>query len=89
MFTETNDVINNLGMASGMLGLFSLIAELLSIFFVWMLLQEVKWESFFRFPRNAKARMLQVVLSVAVGHMLAQFILQYWGYTLLLKGFVE
>lgn len=75
--------------ATGMTGLFSIVVELLSIFFVWMLLQEVKWETFFQYPRRPKARMLQVVLAVGIGHLFAGFILQYWGYSVMLRGFVE
>ncbi|MHA6481363.1 DUF1146 domain-containing protein [Paenibacillus sp. strain BS8-2] len=74
---------------TGIAGLFSIVVELLSIFLAWFLLQEVKWETFFQFPRRPKARMLQVVLAVAIGHLFAGFILQYWGYSIMLRSFVE
>lgn len=76
-------------MNSGVTGLFYIVVEVLSIVFVWSLLQEVKWDKLFRFPRNAKARMFQVILAIVIGHSFAQFILQYWGYTVLLRGFAE
>lgn len=74
---------------AGMMGLFSIVVELLSILFAWMLLQEVKWETFFQFPRRPKARMLQVLIAVGLGHLFAGFILQYWGYSVMLRGIVE
>lgn len=74
---------------TGVAGLFSIVVELLSIFFAWILLQEVKWETFFQYPRRPKARMLQIVIAVALGHLFAGFILQYWGYSVMLRSFVE
>ncbi|MNZ88077.1 hypothetical protein D3C78_1069590 [compost metagenome] len=83
------DFYNNVQMYTGMTGLFSIIIVILSIIFVWVVLQEVKWETFFRFPRSPKARMFQVICAIIIGHLLAKFILEYWGYTVLLKSFVE
>ncbi|MBH5320582.1 DUF1146 domain-containing protein [Paenibacillus sp. GSMTC-2017] len=74
---------------TGLTGLFSIIVQLISIFLVWILLKEVKWEAIFRFPRSLKARMFQVLLAVAIGHLLAQFVLQYWDYSTMLRSFVE
>ena len=74
---------------TGITGLFSIIIELASIMFTWMLLQEVKWDTLLNYPRRTKSRMLQVVLAVVIGHLFTQFILDYWGYTALLKSFVE
>ncbi|RIX51093.1 DUF1146 domain-containing protein [Paenibacillus nanensis] len=74
---------------TGLTGVFSITVEILSILLVWMLMREVKWETFFRFPQSPKARMLQLLLAVALGHLFAQFILQYWNYTTMLKSFIE
>ncbi|OMF37160.1 hypothetical protein BK133_06000 [Paenibacillus sp. FSL H8-0548] len=84
-----NELYNNFQTYTGMTGLFSIVIVILSIIFVWFLLGEVKWETFFHFPRSPKARMLQVVVAIIAGHLLARFILEYWGYTVLLKSFVE
>jgi len=74
---------------TGVTGLFSIVIVLISIMFTWMLLQEVKWEAFLRYPRRAKSRMLQALLAIVIGYLFAKFILDYWGYTTLLKSFVE
>ncbi|QAY67721.1 DUF1146 family protein [Paenibacillus protaetiae] len=84
-----DDLIDSMQTSAGMTGLFSIVVTLLAIIFSWMLIQEFKWESLFRNPRSPKARMLQVVLSVIIGYLLARFVLDYWGWSSLLKGFVE
>ncbi len=89
MNTEYMELYNEARMSAGWTGLFSVVLVLLSIIFVWMLLQEVKWETFFKFPRSAKAKLFQVVIAVVLGNLFAQFILQYWDYTVMLKGLVE
>ena len=87
---STNDeVMDRMFTMTGMTGLFSITVEILSILLVWMLLREVKWEAFMRHHLSPKSRMLQLVAAVGLGHLFAQFVLQYWDYTLMLKGFVE
>lgn len=76
-------------MSEGVQGLFSIIVVLLSILFVWMLLSEVKWDTFFKNPVSPKARMLQIVIAVVLGYWLGSFILQYWGFSTMLQDFVE
>lgn len=84
-----NDLYNDIQTSAGVTGLFSIVIVLLSIIFVWMLLQEVKWDTFFRFPRSPKARLFQVLMAIILGNLFAKFILEYWGYTVMLKSFVE
>lgn len=87
--STSDDLLNDMFLATGMMGLFSIAVELMSILLVWTLLREVKWETFFHFPKSRKARVLQMLLAVGLGHLFAQFILQYWNYTVMLKSFVE
>jgi uncharacterized membrane protein YwzB len=82
----SDDMMEQMVAATGLTGVFSII---LSILLVWMLMREVKWETFFRHPQSPKARMLQLLLAVGLGHLFAQFILQYWDYTVMLKSLVE
>ncbi|WP_054025441.1 DUF1146 domain-containing protein [Bacillus sp. FJAT-28004] len=83
------DLYDGLQNYTGMTGLFSIVIVILSIILVWFVLQEVKWETFFRFPKSPKARLFQVFIAIIMGHLLAKFIMEYWGYTVLLKSFVE
>ncbi|MDQ0061990.1 DUF1146 domain-containing protein [Paenibacillus harenae] len=86
---DNYDVFDEAQRMTGITGLFSIIVVLVSIMLVWTLLQEVKWETFFKHPRNAKARMFQVVVAVILGHLFAKFILEYWSFTTMLRSFVE
>ncbi|MHA7967114.1 DUF1146 family protein [Paenibacillus sp. CAU 1782] len=73
----------------GVSGLFAITVELLAIVLSWVLIKEVKWEAIFRHPRNARARMCQVLIAIVFGHAIAQFFLQYMDYTAMLRNFVE
>ncbi|NIK79389.1 putative integral membrane protein (TIGR02327 family) [Paenibacillus castaneae] len=84
-----NELYRDIQNYTGMTGLFSIIIVILCIIFVWFVLQEVKWETFFKFPRSPKARVFQVIVAIIMGNLLAKFFLDYWGYTVLLKSFVE
>jgi len=70
-------------------GLLSIVVVLFSIILAWTGLQELKLEAFLRHPRGPKARMLLVVLAVVIGHTFASFILDYFQWTKMLRGFVE
>ncbi|MEK3883763.1 DUF1146 domain-containing protein [Paenibacillus sp. PL2-23] len=84
-----DEVMEQMFRMTGLTGLFSITVEIMSILLVWMLMREVKWEAFLRHPLSPKSRMLQLVAAVGLGHLFAQFILQYWDYTVMLKSFVE
>ncbi|MFC4777858.1 DUF1146 family protein [Paenibacillus sp. GCM10023252] len=83
------DISTQLGTLSGVSGLLSIVTAILSILFIWVLLQEFKLDVFFRHPRSPKARMFQVVLAIVIGHALARFILDYWEWSVMLRNFVE
>lgn len=76
-------------MNSAFLGLFSILVVLLSILFVWILLSEVKWETLLKNPHSPKARLLQIVISVVLGYLFANFILQYFNFSTMLQSLVE
>jgi|GEM_PF-364325 Predicted membrane protein len=84
-----DSLIQGMRNEAGLTGLIAITVTLLSILFVWMLLQEVKWDRIFQYPRRPKARMLQVLLAVVLGNGFAQFLLKYWDYTVLLRGLAE
>lgn len=73
----------------GISGLFAITVELLAILLAWSLVKEVKWEAIFRHPKNARARLCQVLIAIVFGHGLAQFLIQYLDYTNMLRNFVE
>lgn len=87
--SSSERMLSDLQSATATTGLFSIVVTLLSIVFVWYILQEVKLDVFFKFPRSPKARMLQMVIAVVLGHLFAGFILDYWNWSMMLKTFVE
>ncbi|MGG1314795.1 MULTISPECIES: DUF1146 family protein [Cohnella] len=66
-------------------GLFSIFVTLGLIAVSWFLLREVRWEQWFRHPQSPRARVLQLIVAVIVGHLLARFVLDYWSWTESLK----
>lgn len=85
----SHELMDNLFAMTGLTGLFSITVEIVSILLLWLLLGEVKWDKLVRYPHNTRARMLRLLLAVCFGHVFAQFILQYWEYTSMLKSFAE
>jgi uncharacterized integral membrane protein (TIGR02327 family) len=59
-------------------GLFSIFVTLGCIALAWVLLQEVRFDRLLRQPHSPKARMLHLLLAVVLGHLTAQFVLNYW-----------
>jgi len=59
-------------------GLFSIFVTLGCIAFAWVLLQEVRFDRIMRHPQSPRARLLQLVAAVVLGHLTAGFVLDYW-----------
>lgn len=81
--------LNQIAQTAGQQALLSIIVELLSIVAAWVVLQEVKLEALFRRPRSIHVRILQVMLAIVIGHLLADFLLSYWSWSGMLRGLVE
>mgnify|MGYP000954970154 CR=1 FL=1 len=78
---STGDLLNQTGWNA----LFSIFVTLGLIVVSWMVLKEVRWDRLFRHPLSPGARLLQLLLAIAIGHELAGFILDYWNWTSSLK----
>ncbi|ALS26052.1 DUF1146 domain-containing protein [Paenibacillus cisolokensis] len=81
--------IDRIHTLTGMTGLLSIVVVLFSIVLAWTVLQELKLDVFMRRPKGPKARILQVMLAIVLGHAFASFILDYWHWSNMLRGFVE
>jgi uncharacterized integral membrane protein (TIGR02327 family) len=75
--------------SAGIHALMSIVIELFSIALAWIVIQELKWDSIVKRPRGPQTRMLQIVVSIVLGHGFASFVLAYWNWSSLLKGIVE
>lgn len=76
-------------------GVFSLAVEgviniFLSLVFIGLsfwALQSFRLELFLKNPRGAQAKVLQIFLAIAIGHLVSSFLTSYFGWTVLLKQF--
>jgi uncharacterized integral membrane protein (TIGR02327 family) len=51
----------------------------------WWALQEFRFDLFLKKPRSGAAKLLQILLSIALGHLVASFFMQYLNLSLGLK----
>jgi uncharacterized membrane protein YwzB len=68
-------------------GLFSIFVTLGCIALAWVLLQEVKFDRILRRPQSPRARLLQLMIAVGLGHLIAGFVLNYWHWAGSVKWF--
>lgn len=67
-------------------GMAYILVVLVCIFLAWWSLQQFRFDLFLRSPKSAPAKMLQVVLSIAIGYQLARFVIDYFNWSRLLQG---
>lgn len=68
----------------GVQALISLFVHLLALVLTWWALQSLKFDLLFRHPKTLQARILYILLSVAISYPVAQFFLDYVNWSLLL-----
>ncbi|MFC5469640.1 DUF1146 domain-containing protein [Cohnella suwonensis] len=71
--------------AAGLNGLFSIFVTLGCVLVAWIILQDVNFDKIVRQSRGPKARVLQLLLAIALGRTVAGFILDYWNWVGTLK----
>jgi uncharacterized integral membrane protein (TIGR02327 family) len=80
---------DSVNISIGTNGLIFIVITLLSIYLAWTLVQQIKFESILKHPGSPQAKIFQVVLSIIIGHEFAQFLLDYFNWSQMLKSFVE
>jgi uncharacterized integral membrane protein (TIGR02327 family) len=70
---------------AGWNGLFSIFVTLGCMVVAWIVLQEINFDRILRNPRSPKARVLQLLIAIGLGHLTALFILDYWAWVGTLK----
>jgi uncharacterized integral membrane protein (TIGR02327 family) len=71
-----------------MIGVTALINMILSLFFIgisWWALQMFKFDLFIKNVNSVQAKFLQIILSIVLGHGVAQFFMDYMQWTTFLK----
>ncbi|RKN78847.1 DUF1146 family protein [Paenibacillus ginsengarvi] len=80
------DVADKMAYSMGMTGLLSILVALVCIAVSWWALQQFRFDLFLKQPKSPAAKMLQVLLSIALGYQVARFVLEYFNWSQLLKG---
>ncbi|BBI36208.1 DUF1146 domain-containing protein [Cohnella abietis] len=70
---------------TGWNGLFSIFVTLGCVVVAWIVLQEVNFDKILRQPRSPRARLLQLIIAIVLGHLTARFVLDYWTWVGMLK----
>lgn len=69
----------------GASGLISILISLVCIALSWWAMQNLKLDLIIRHPKGPQGKLLQLLLSVVLGHFVASFIMDYLGYTQMLR----
>lgn len=80
------DVAEKMAYSMGMTGLLSILVALVCIAVSWWALQQFRFDLFLKQPKSPAGKMLQVLLSIALGYQVARFVLEYFNWSQLLKG---
>lgn len=80
------DYVNQMKASMGMNGLLNIVIVLICIGLSWWALQELQLDKMLKRPRSAQGKMLQVLLSVALGYQVAKFIIDYFQWSTWLPG---
>lgn len=70
---------------AGWNGLFSIFVTLGCVVVSWIVIQEINFDKFVRQPRSPQARVLQLLMAIGLGHLVARFVLDYWNWVGTLK----
>ncbi len=69
----------------GVNGLTAILVLLACIAISWWSLQNLKLDLVIRHPKSPQGKLLQLLLAIVLGRLVADFVMEYWGYTQMLK----
>ncbi|WHX48765.1 DUF1146 family protein [Paenibacillus woosongensis] len=69
----------------GMNGLTAILISLACIVLSWWALQNLKLDLFIRHTKGPQGKLLHLLLAIVLGRFVAAFILEYLGYTQMLR----
>lgn len=77
--------VESVPVSVGVNGLTAILVSLACVALSWWALQNLKLDLFIRHPKGPQGKLLQVLLAVVLGRFVASFVLEYWGYTQMLR----
>lgn len=72
-------------MQFGATGLINILLSLVFITLSWWAVQSFRLDLFVKDYKSPQAKVLQILVSVALGHSVAKFFMDYLGWSLMLK----
>lgn len=79
------DRIDNVARTAAVTGIFNILITIFCIWAAWWVLQNFRFDVFMRNPKGAQAKLLLIMLSIIIGHLVSSFIIDYLQWSLLLK----
>ncbi|MCP3775300.1 DUF1146 family protein [Paenibacillus sp. MZ04-78.2] len=80
------DYLDQMSASMGLKGMINIVVVLVFIGISWWALQELKLEMMLRRPKSAQAKMLQILLSIALGYQIARFVIDYLEWSTWFSG---
>lgn len=80
---EDNDSLSSSLATSSLL---YIVITIVCIGLAWWALQQFRFDLFVRQPKSGQSKMLQILLSIALGYEAARFLIDYFNWSALLKG---
>jgi uncharacterized integral membrane protein (TIGR02327 family) len=78
--------LNALSRAVPYMAIINIGLYLLCIALSWWALQEFRFDVLLKRPKSPQAKLLQILLAIALGHLTASFLMQYLGLSVGLNG---
>lgn len=77
---------DDLSSSIGTNGLVAMIVSLLCVVLSWWALQNLKLDLVIRYPKSPQGRLLHLLLAIVLGHFVAGFLLDYLGWSGMLRN---
>ncbi|MEW9702326.1 DUF1146 family protein [Paenibacillus sp. SI8] len=76
------DKWNEAASYASLMNMVDIAVYIMCIGLAWWALQSFRFDVLLKKPKGAQAIMLQILLSIALGHLVASFFIQYLGFSM-------
>ncbi|BFT68629.1 MULTISPECIES: DUF1146 family protein [Paenibacillus] len=76
------DKWNEAAKYASVMNMVDIVVYILCIGLAWWALQAFRFDVLLKNPKGAQAIMLQILLSIGLGHLVASFFIQYLGFSM-------
>jgi uncharacterized integral membrane protein (TIGR02327 family) len=80
------DYVEQMNASMGMNGLLNISVTLVCIVCSWWAIQGLNLDKILQRPRSAQSKLLQVLLSIALGYQVARFVVDYFHWSTWFSG---